>query len=201
MNRVCQIAITILTACLLSAMLLFALPGQTAICATAICATAICSTASASTAGRSSSSAVGGRAVSQRRKRSRRSRPKPAPSEESQGAASGSYPVAPDKIEVIEYNSPNNSTLRRMLDMPKPPSPGNSEASSGSLRRIGVRMEESRVIEIQQALRRKGFFTREPSGIYDEATIDAMTRFQTSEKIPVTGYPTAHALNRLGLAR
>jgi hypothetical protein len=37
------------------------------------------------------------------------------------------------------------------------------------------------------------------TGEYDDATIEAMRRFQTQQKIPVTGYPTAHALKRLGL--
>jgi peptidoglycan hydrolase-like protein with peptidoglycan-binding domain len=46
----------------------------------------------------------------------------------------------------------------------------------------------------------RGFFNSETTGVYDQATIDAMRRFQANQKIPITGYPTAHALKRLGLA-
>jgi peptidoglycan hydrolase-like protein with peptidoglycan-binding domain len=58
----------------------------------------------------------------------------------------------------------------------------------------------SRALQIQQALKRRGFYTAEMTGEYDEATVEAMRRFQTQEKIRATGYPTAHALKRLGLA-
>ena len=39
----------------------------------------------------------------------------------------------------------------------------------------------------------------EPTGLYDEATVEAMRQFQTMSRIDVTGYPTAHSLKRLGL--
>jgi peptidoglycan hydrolase-like protein with peptidoglycan-binding domain len=57
----------------------------------------------------------------------------------------------------------------------------------------------SRALQIQLALKRRGFYTGEMTGEYDDATIESMRRFQTQQKIPVTGYPTAHALKRLGL--
>ena len=62
-----------------------------------------------------------------------------------------------------------------------------------------MEIESKRVIEIQEALAQKGFYTGPPTGTYDEATFDAMRRFQISNRIDVTGYPTAHALKRLGL--
>ncbi len=58
----------------------------------------------------------------------------------------------------------------------------------------------TRVLEIQQALIARGVLEQPASGQYDQATIDAMKVFQTREKIDVTGFPTAHALKRLGLS-
>ena len=60
-------------------------------------------------------------------------------------------------------------------------------------------MDPGRVLQIQQALVSRGFLSGEASGIYDEATIEAMRQFQVSQKIDSTAYPTAHALTRLGL--
>jgi peptidoglycan hydrolase-like protein with peptidoglycan-binding domain len=55
------------------------------------------------------------------------------------------------------------------------------------------------VIEIQNALISRGYLQSPPSGVYDDDTVAAMKRFQQSESLDTTGYPTAHALNRLGL--
>ena len=63
----------------------------------------------------------------------------------------------------------------------------------------GRRIPTDRVLEIQRALVERGFL-KEASGIYDDATVQAMKAFQTAEDITVTGYPTAHALHRLGLS-
>ncbi len=113
--------------------------------------------------------------------------------------------IVPDKIEVIENGSSDSTALARWLNPPLPAKSFNSnfaiDVFSTPVRHINVRMEQSRVIEIQQALTSQGFFQGEMTGIYDEATVDAMRRFQSSEKISVTGYPTAHALKRLGLTK
>jgi peptidoglycan hydrolase-like protein with peptidoglycan-binding domain len=60
-------------------------------------------------------------------------------------------------------------------------------------------MDSARVVQIQQALARQGYYSGEMSGVYDEATVDAMHRFQLAQRIGATGYPTAQALKRLGL--
>lgn len=125
--------------------------------------------------------------------------------EETFGAPSGPYPIAPDKIEVIEHGAVDSPTVHRLLNPPKPPQSARAVQDpdvipTGSTRRINVRMESSRVQEIQQALLQRGVYAGDLTGIYDEETIRAMRQFQAREKIPVTGYPTAHALKRLGLA-
>jgi hypothetical protein len=114
------------------------------------------------------------------------------------------YPIAPDRIEVIESGSALTPELSRYLYLPPPrnqPPQEAPDAEPNSLtKRKGLKIDESRVTQIQQALKQRGFYTGEMTGAYDQTTIEAMRRFQTQEKIPVTGYPTAHALKRLGLA-
>ncbi len=112
--------------------------------------------------------------------------------------------VVPDRIEVIENGSADSTELARLFNLPTPKNPvveNNSPTDlSTPARRRNVRIDPSRVLEIQQALARHGFLSGEMTGVYDEVTIEAMRRFQARERIPVTGYPTAHALKRLGLA-
>jgi putative peptidoglycan binding protein len=114
-------------------------------------------------------------------------------------------PTYPDSIEVIEYGS-SDPILGRLLNMPNTTSSlasSNLDAidTANPSKRVSVKMEASRVYEIQQALAGRGFYQGEPTGVYDEPTVEAMRRFQQTENIPVTGYPTAHALRRLGLAK
>ncbi|MCS6804472.1 MAG: peptidoglycan-binding domain-containing protein [Acidobacteriota bacterium] len=65
--------------------------------------------------------------------------------------------------------------------------------------RPGSQMPTDRVLEIQRALIERGFLA-EATGVYDQATIEAMKAFQQAENLPVTGRPTAHVLSRLGLS-
>jgi hypothetical protein len=118
-------------------------------------------------------------------------------------AAYQATPTYPDSIEVIEYGSSDSTALKRLLNMPNTNKGSNLDSIDPAAppKRVNVRMDASRVLEIQQALASKGFFQGEPTGVYDESTIDAMRRFQLKENIPATGYPTAHALRRLGLAK
>jgi len=111
------------------------------------------------------------------------------------------YPIAPDRIEVIESGSATSPDLARYLNLPPPsPRPPQDPSETDPTRHKPLKIDGSRALQIQQALKQRGFYTGELTGIYDEATVEAMRRFQTQEKIPATGYPTAHALKRLGLA-
>lgn len=118
--------------------------------------------------------------------------------------AESNYAVVPDRIEVLEYGSSSPADLARSLNPPDPRYQllqGSSEPDATTTsRRRNVNIESSRALQIQQALANRGFYSGELTGVYDEATVDAMRRFQASEKISVTGYPTAPALKRLGLA-
>lgn len=137
------------------------------------------------------------RAISKRRVPSRNRRAA-APT-----AIAGNYAIAPDRIEVIEHHAADHPVVRRLLD---PPRPAAQTARSGaapteSRRRVSTRIDGERVVQIQSALQSRGVYEGEATGSYDESTINAMREFQRRENIPVTGYPTAHALKRLGLAR
>jgi Putative peptidoglycan binding domain len=110
------------------------------------------------------------------------------------------YPIAPDRIEVIESGSASSPDVARYLNLPPPsPRPPQDPSETDPTRRKPLKIDGSRALQIQQALKQRGFYTGELTGVYDDATVEAMRRFQTQEQIPATGYPTAHALKRLGL--
>jgi Putative peptidoglycan binding domain len=151
--------------------------------------------------GRSSTSSRGSsRSKTARRgKRSRyRAQPEPLPL-----AAYQAAPTYPDRVEVIEYGSSDSADLKRLLNMPNTSTSSGLDSTEPAAppKRVNVRMDASRVFEIQQALASKGFYQGEMTGVYDQPTVGAMRQFQLKEKILATGYPTAHALRRLGLAK
>lgn len=100
--------------------------------------------------------------------------------------------AASDRIEVVEWGAKPTVSVQP-APRPVPTRPGSSS------RRYEVDMDPGRIQQIQQALISRGFLTGEPTSFYDDATIEAMRQFQISQKIDATGYPTAHALKRLGL--
>lgn len=107
--------------------------------------------------------------------------------------------IVPDNIEVLEFGSTNSTEFSKLLSPPQPSNQLSDDVGTITPSRK-VNIDVMRVIQIQQALASKGFYSGETSGNYDEATINAMRRFQSENKISATGYPTAHALKRLGLA-
>ena len=58
-----------------------------------------------------------------------------------------------------------------------------------------------RVTEIQAALIKAGYMSGEPSGEYDNATIEAMKRYQSDNGLQKTGRPSAHSLKKLGVSK
>lgn len=134
-------------------------------------------------------------------RRGKRGRSRVASDETIDNGLAANHPVVPDRIEVLEYGATNSSDLSRWLNPPPPSIPSNNGTTTDTLApsRKKVSIESERVIQIQQALAKRGFYSGETTGVYDEATVDAMRRFQINNKIAVTGYPTAHSLKRLGL--
>jgi peptidoglycan hydrolase-like protein with peptidoglycan-binding domain len=56
-----------------------------------------------------------------------------------------------------------------------------------------------RISEIQQALAKDGSFTGTPSGKWDNSTVEAMKKFQTTHGLAPTGKLDAKTLQQLGL--
>ena len=109
------------------------------------------------------------------------------------------------RIETIEYGSAQYNQTTRQLSLPTTGRGAGGDSSKSRInvsnRRIEVEIAPERVIEIQRALIERKYLEGEPTGMYDDVTIEAMRQFQTKEQIDVTGYPTAHSLKRLGLTR
>jgi hypothetical protein len=59
--------------------------------------------------------------------------------------------------------------------------------------------EPGRVEQIQRALIEAGELHEQPTGQWDAATRDAMSRYQSRNGFPVTGLPDAKSLMKLGL--
>ncbi|MBX7219187.1 MAG: peptidoglycan-binding protein [Blastocatellia bacterium] len=64
-----------------------------------------------------------------------------------------------------------------------------------------AQIPEERVSEIQQALKKTGFYQGEVTGTYDTATREAMSSYQRANGLKETGMPTAQALMKLGLTK
>jgi peptidoglycan hydrolase-like protein with peptidoglycan-binding domain len=62
-----------------------------------------------------------------------------------------------------------------------------------------LKLQPERAMEIQQALMARGYLNREPSGVWDDSTRDAMRRFQQEYQFPPSGLPEAKSLMKLGL--
>jgi len=58
-----------------------------------------------------------------------------------------------------------------------------------------------RVSEIQTALIKAGFLDGPASGLYDDATIDAIKQYQGQYGMPQTGLPSAPFLKKLGVSK
>jgi Putative peptidoglycan binding domain len=56
-----------------------------------------------------------------------------------------------------------------------------------------------RITEIQQALAKDGSYSAAPSGKWDDGTVDAMRKFQTTHALNPTGKLDALTLGKLGL--
>jgi len=116
------------------------------------------------------------------------------------GESAANHPVVPDRVEVLEYGSANSADTSRWLNPAPPRNPADPATDAlAPSRGKKVSIDSERVIQIQRALAARGFYSGETTGVYNDATVDAMRRFQINNKIAVTGYPTAHSLKRLGL--
>jgi len=89
----------------------------------------------------------------------------------------------------------------------KPATPKTASAAHGKKSSKKSRRRErgqkaptpERISEIQQALAKDGSFTGKPNGKWDDATVDAMKRFQETHGLNATGKLDAKTLQQLGL--
>lgn len=89
----------------------------------------------------------------------------------------------------------------------KPSAAGKSAKSTGrkSSKRRNKRVRgqaaptADRISEIQEALAQKGAFSGTPSGKWDDSTVEAMKKFQSSNGLNATGRLDAPTLQKLGL--
>jgi hypothetical protein len=62
-------------------------------------------------------------------------------------------------------------------------------------------ISSDRAAEIQNALIKRGYLDGPASGQWDEVTQEAVRHFQSDNRLPVTGTPSAHFLKRLGVSQ
>jgi putative peptidoglycan binding protein len=73
--------------------------------------------------------------------------------------------------------------------------------SEPGLTRPAAGISSERATEIQNALIKAGYLDAPASGQYDDTTIDAMKQYQSANRLPVTGLPSAAVLKKLGVSK
>lgn len=68
-------------------------------------------------------------------------------------------------------------------------------------RAVAAGITADRVMEIQSALTKAGYYTGEAHGVYDEQTKQAMRQYQQANNLSASGLPSAHTLKKLGVAK
>jgi hypothetical protein len=83
------------------------------------------------------------------------------------------------------------------------PSQNSSTASPDEnlLRAVNPGIPQDRVMEIQAALNKAGYYSGEVNGVYDETTRQAMKQYQQANNLSPSGMPSAHALKKLGVSK
>jgi putative peptidoglycan binding protein len=74
-------------------------------------------------------------------------------------------------------------------------------ATAAATPRSASGIPAERITEIQSALGKLGYFNGPTTGQYDDATIEAMKQFQSDNGFSATGWPSAHALKKLGVSK
>lgn len=101
-----------------------------------------------------------------------------------------------------------NNTVARQQSNPDRQSDSrgdDSDAQGDNLpptpRAVASGIPQDRVMEIQSALSKAGYYTGEVNGIYDESTRQAMKQYQEAHSLNATGLPSAHSLKKLGVSK
>lgn len=113
------------------------------------------------------------------------------------GTKSQEQPQKPSKAVVTKVHA--TKAHRTASSKSKAAKPHVNSGSSDLRRRAAMRPEPQRVQEIQKALIDAGKLNQEPTGRWDDATRDAMKRYQEAHGVAPTGLPDAKSLMRMGL--
>ena len=94
--------------------------------------------------------------------------------------------------------TPHAATTRSKARSPKA-SAKRKRRGSSRVRIAQLRLGAERTKQIQQALAQAGYLHEQPSGKWDDATHEAMRRYEADNGFTPTGLPEAKALMKLGL--
>lgn len=111
-----------------------------------------------------------------------------------QVAGPSSAPNSSGSIQASTKRRPASRSAKKTLRVSR-----TSRAQSYRYRLARLHPLPQRVAEIQRALIQAGYLHQEASGKWDEATREAMRRFQEERGFPATGLPEAKSLMKLGL--
>jgi len=121
------------------------------------------------------------------------------------GTAAPQTPTtAPKKATTAPQSTPKQSAPAKTPTASKPKTASTSKTTSARKKapprpRTQQEPTPERYREIQQALIDKAYLDGPPSGVWDASSMDAMKRFQTDQKLQITGKLDALSLIRLGL--
>ena len=94
----------------------------------------------------------------------------------------------------------SSAPARTTTGTPKKSSKSGKRSSSKAKRMKGqAAPTPDRINEIQSALAKKGVYAGEPSGKWDDSTVEAMRKFQSTHGLNPTGKMDALTLQKLGL--
>ena len=99
-------------------------------------------------------------------------------------------------------SSQGETTVARRQDAAQNVEADSQEESAAQLpRAVAYGIPPDRVMEIQSALTKAGYYSGEVTGVYDENTKQAMKQYQQAHSLNASGLPSAHALKKLGVSK
>ena len=103
---------------------------------------------------------------------------------------------APAAAGTAQARAQATTPAPKAAPKPKPKAPVRRAAPRRP--RVQTAPTRERIIQIQEALAREGFYSRKPSGKWDAVTSESMRKFQTANGLTATGKLGALSLQKLG---
>jgi peptidoglycan hydrolase-like protein with peptidoglycan-binding domain len=121
-------------------------------------------------------------------------------------SAQGDATTAKKPAQKASHTSTAHSTTSHSSTTHKTTTHSSSKQHTSSKRKARTKKVKGqaaptpeRINEIQEALAKKGVFTGTPTGAWDDSTVDAMKRFQSTNGLNPSGKLDALTLQKLGL--